>query len=185
MSAMTPAILTSGRRTSSRRNRPLPDRAPNRRIAAFRTLGARKPSTKGAPRARRQRAPHIRSFAIQRSAGCKARRSFILIAATIVAFALLWYASLRTAAASRGGVNVVAKAAFLILTCVACIAIGFFLPMAPVISALIGSAFWAGLLATAGALAGMGLSDDLLTRLETHDTGVAPTASHDKTRPPA
>ena len=72
------------------------------------------------------------------------RRSFILIAATIVAFALLWYASLRTAAATRGGVNVVARAAFLILTCFACIAIGFFLPMAPVISALIGGAFWAG-----------------------------------------
>ena len=104
----------------------------------------------------------------------KSRRPFILIAAAIVAFALLWYASLRTAAATRGGVNVVAKAVFLILTCVACIAIGFFLPMAPVISALIGSAFWAGLLATAGALAGMGLSDALLDRLETRDAGVAP-----------
>ncbi len=43
---------------------------------------------------------------------------------------------------SRGGVNVVAKAVFLILTCLACIAIGFFLPMAPVINAVIGSAFW-------------------------------------------
>ena len=85
---------------------------------------------------------------------------------------------------TRGGVNVVARAAFLILTCVACIAIGFFLPMAPVISALIGSAFWAGLLATAGALAGMGLSDALLTRLETRESGVAPTAAHEKTRPP-
>ncbi|MGB7974062.1 MAG: hypothetical protein WCF81_06860 [Roseiarcus sp.] len=86
---------------------------------------------------------------------------------------------------TRGGVNVVARAVFLILTCVACIAIGFFLPMAPVISALIGSAFWAGLLATAGALAGMGLSDALLDRLETHDAGVAPISSHEKTRPPA
>ena len=73
--------------------------------------------------------------------GGRLRRSFILIVATIVAFALLWYASLRAAAVTRGGVNVVAKAAFLIVTCLACIAIGFFLPMAPVISALIGSAF--------------------------------------------
>ena len=128
---------------------------------------------------RAARAPRIRP-----EAGCKLRRSFILIAATIVGFALLWYASLRAAAVTRGGVNVVARAVFLILTCVACIAIGFFLPMVPVISALIGSAFWAGLLATAGALAGMGLSDALLTRLETHESGVAPTAAHEKTRPP-
>ena len=124
------------------------------------------------------------SFAMRREAGCKLGRSFILIAATIVAFALLWYASLRTAAVTRGGVDVVARAAFLILTCVACIAIGFCLPMVPVISALIGSAFWAGLLATAGALAGMGLSDALLARLETRESGAAPTAAHEKTRPP-
>jgi hypothetical protein len=83
---------------------------------------------------------------------------------------------------------VVAKAALLILTCLACIAIGFFLPMVPVISAIIGSAFWAGLLATAGALAGMGLSDAILARLETRQSGApagaAPTAAHEKTRPP-
>jgi uncharacterized membrane protein YoaK (UPF0700 family) len=118
------------------------------------------------------------------SARRESRRSFILIAATIVAFALLWYASLRTVAVTRGGVNVVARAAFLILTCVACIAIGFFLPMVPVISALIGAAFWAGLLAIAGALAGMGLSDALLARLETRDSEGATTAAHEKTRPP-
>ena len=118
------------------------------------------------------------------SARRESRRSFILIAATIVALALLWYASLRTVAATRGGVNVVARAAFLILTCVACIAIGFFLPMVPVISALIGAAFWAGLLATAGALAGMGLSDALLARLETRESEGATTAAHEKTRPP-
>jgi hypothetical protein len=85
---------------------------------------------------------------------------------------------------TRGGVNVVARAAFLILTCVACIAIGFFLPMVAVISALIGNAFWAGLLATTGALAGLGLSDALLTRLETRESGVAPTAAQKKMRPP-
>jgi hypothetical protein len=118
-----------------------------------------------------------------RNVGCRLRGSFILIVATIVAFALLWYASLRAAAVTRGGVNVVARAAFLILTCLACIAIGFFLPMAPVVSALIGSAFWAGLLATAGALAGMGLSDELLARLETRESG-ALTTSLEKTRPP-
>jgi hypothetical protein len=82
---------------------------------------------------------------------------------------------------TRGGVNVVARAAFLILTCVACIVIGFFLPMAPVISALIGSAFWAGFLATAGALAGMGLSDALLTRLETRESDGDRTAAQEKT----
>ncbi len=62
--------------------------------------------------------------------------------------------------------------------------IGFFLPMAPVISAVIGSAFWAGLLATAGALAGMGLSDAVLTRLETRESGVATTTAPDKAQPP-
>jgi hypothetical protein len=105
--------------------------------------------------------------------GSRIRRSFILIVATIVAFALLWYAALRVAAKSRGGVNVLARAAFLILTSLACIVIGFLLPLAPVISALIGSAFWAGLLATLGALAGMGLSDELLTRLETSESSSA------------
>jgi hypothetical protein len=77
------------------------------------------------------------------------------------------------AAKTRDGVAVIAKAAFLILTCLACIVIGFFLPMAPVVSALIGSALWAGVLATAGAFAGMGLSDELLTRLEKSDSGSA------------
>lgn len=126
----------------------------------------------------------MHSLATRRQAGCELRRSFILIAAAIVAFALLWYASLRTAAATRGGVKVVARAAFVILTCLACIAIGFFLPMVPVINALIGNAFWAGLLATVGALAGMGLSDDLLDRVETGESGVTPSAAHEKTRPP-
>ncbi len=82
---------------------------------------------------------------------------------------LLWYGSLRAAAMTRGAANVIAKSAFLILTCLACIGIGFFLPMVPPISALIGSAFWAGLLATGGALAGMGLSDALLARLNTRE----------------
>jgi hypothetical protein len=85
---------------------------------------------------------------------------------------------------SRGGVDVVAKAAFLILTSLACIAIGFFLPMAPVLRALIGSAFWAGLLATAGSLAGMSLSEALLARLDTRASGIAPMAAREKTRPP-
>jgi uncharacterized membrane protein YoaK (UPF0700 family) len=124
---------------------------------------------------------------MRREAHCEIRRSLIRLAATIVAFALLWYASLRAAAATRDAVNVLAKAALLILTCLACIAIGFFLPMVPVISALIGSALWAGLLATVGALAGMGLSDAILTRLEARESGApagaAPTA-HEKTRPP-
>jgi hypothetical protein len=100
-------------------------------------------------------------------------RSFILIVAAIVAFALLWYASLRAAAKTRGAGNVLARAVFLILTSLACIVIGFLLPLTPVVSSLIGSAFWAGLLATAGALAGMGLSDELLGRLETSESGSA------------
>ena len=59
--------------------------------------------------------------------------------------------------------------------------------MAPVISALICSAFWAGLLATAGSLVGMGLSDAILARLEAREsapTDPAPTAAQQNTRPP-
>ena len=85
---------------------------------------------------------------------------------------------------TRGAINVIAKSAFLILTCLACIAIGFFLPMIPVINGLIGSAFWAGLLAAGGALVGMGLSDALLARLETREPGGASAAAHEKMRPP-
>jgi hypothetical protein len=90
---------------------------------------------------------------------------------------------LRATAATRGGANIFAKAALLILTGLACIAIGFMAPMIPVFSTFIGSAFWAGLLATAGALAGMGLSDAILTRLETREPGGVPTAP-EKQRPP-
>jgi hypothetical protein len=79
---------------------------------------------------------------------------------------------------------VVAKAAFLLLTSLACIAIGFFLPALPVVSAVIGGAFWAGLLATAGALAGMGLSDAILARLETPRARAAATTAREKTQPP-
>jgi hypothetical protein len=88
---------------------------------------------------------------------------------------------------SRGAAGIIAKAAFLILTCLGCVAIGFFLPMVPVISSVIGSAFWAGLLATAGSLAGMGLSDAILSRLEAREfapTGATSTAAQEKTRPP-
>jgi len=80
-------------------------------------------------------------------------------------------------------VNIAARAVFLVLTCLACIAIGFFLPMAPGLSSLIGGAFWAGLLATAGSLVGMGLSDAILARLEVRQSGAAPTAAQEKTRP--
>jgi hypothetical protein len=40
------------------------------------------------------------------------------------------------------------------------------------------------LLATAGALAGMGLSDELLNRIEMPESGAALTTSLEKTRPP-
>jgi hypothetical protein len=124
---------------------------------------------------------------VRGSSGCEIRRSFIRIAATIAAFGVLWYASFRTVAVSRGAANLIAKAAFLILTCLACIAIGFFLPIAPVFSAILGSAFWAGLLATAGALVGMALSDAILARLETRKSVASAgdaRASREKMRPP-
>jgi hypothetical protein len=103
--------------------------------------------------------------------------------------ALLWYASLRIAATNRAVVSVAAKALFTILTCLACIAIGFFLPMAPGIRAVIGGALWAGLLATAGALVGMALSEGVLARIEPRTAAAAasarPTKARETTQPRA
>jgi hypothetical protein len=94
--------------------------------------------------------------------------------------------SLRTAAGSRGAINVAAKAVFLILTCLACIVIGFLVPMVPGVSEIIGGAFWAGLLASGGALAGMAVSDAILARIEPHEAGASasprPTEAGEKTR---
>jgi hypothetical protein len=87
-----------------------------------------------------------------------------------VILALLWYASLRIVAASRGAINVAAKAVFLVLTCLACIAISFLLPLVPGLSVAIGRASWAGSLASAGALAGMAASDAILTRIALRET---------------
>jgi hypothetical protein len=115
------------------------------------------------------------------------RRPSIRVAASVAAFAILWYASLRVAGRTGGAVNVVAKAFFLILTCFACIVIGFLIPMIPGVSAVIGSAFWAGLLASGGALAGMAISDALLARIEPQEFGEPaspkPTEAGEKTRP--
>jgi hypothetical protein len=95
--------------------------------------------------------------------------------------------SLRTAAASRGPINVAAKTVFLVLTCLGCIVIGFLVPIVPGVSAIIGSAFWAGLLASGGALAGMAVSDAILARIEPQEAGASasprPTEAGEKTRP--
>jgi hypothetical protein len=123
----------------------------------------------------------MHSSAMQCYASGRKQEASIRIAASIAVFALLWCASLRTAGASRGAVNVAAKAVFLILTCLGCIVIGFLLPMVPGLSAVIGSAFWAGLLATGGALVGMALSDAILARIEPRET--APPASAIRTEP--
>jgi hypothetical protein len=144
--------------------------------------GPARPGDQGAPDWR-NRVRLQASAPPQRSPASRQREIVILIAATIVAFAFVWYVSLRAAAMSRGGLNVLARAAFLIMTCLACIVIGFFLPMAPVVSALIGSAFWAGLLATAGALVGMSLSDAVLARLETNKSDAGSLAARDDRRP--
>jgi hypothetical protein len=125
----------------------------------------------------------------RRDLGLRAKtgRPSIRIAASIAVFALLWYASLRTVAASRGAVNVAAKAVFLILTCLACIVTGFLLPMVPGASAVIGGAFWAGLLASGGALAGMAVSDAILARIEPRNAAgpasAGPLEAGEKTRP--
>jgi hypothetical protein len=86
---------------------------------------------------------------------------------------------LRAVQGNRGILNVAAKAVLLLLTCLACIAIGFFLPMAPVIRNFIGSAIFAGSLASAGAIAGMYVSDAILARIERGEPG-APASAEPK-----
>jgi hypothetical protein len=77
---------------------------------------------------------------------------------------------------TRGILNIAAKAILLLLTCLACIAIGFFLPMAPVIRNFIGSAIFAGSLASAGAIAGMYVADAIFARIERGEIGAPPLA---------
>lgn len=93
---------------------------------------------------------------------------------------------MRAAQISRGVANIAAKAVLLILTCLACIAIGFFLPMAPIVRNFIGSAVYAGSLASAGAIAGMYVADAILARLEPREPGArasaAPSQSSEITR---
>jgi hypothetical protein len=93
---------------------------------------------------------------------------------------------LRAAQISLGVANIAAKAVLLILTCFACIAIGFFLPMAPIVRNFIGSAVYAGSLASAGAIAGMYVADAILARLEPREpnprASAEPNESSEKTR---
>jgi hypothetical protein len=44
--------------------------------------------------------------------------------------------------------------------------LGFLIPLAPFVREVIGEAFWAGLLAMLGTIAGMSLSETLLARLD-------------------
>jgi hypothetical protein len=101
----------------------------------------------------------------------------IPIAAAIAAFAVFWYGSLRASKRSRGVAGVAAKAVFLLLTCLGSILIGFFLPLAPGLRDFIGSAVFAGSLASAGAIIGMYVADAILARLEAPESG--------ERRPPA
>ncbi len=76
--------------------------------------------------------------------------------------------------------NIAAKAVLLLLTCLACIGIGFFLPMAPIIRDFIGSAVFAGSLASVGAIAGMYVADAILARIEPHESGAPASADPKK-----
>ncbi len=93
---------------------------------------------------------------------------------------------MRAAQISRGVANIAAKAVLLIFTCLACIAIGFFLPMAPIVRNFIGSAVYAGSLASGGAIAGMYVADAILARLEPREPNLRaspePSESAEKTR---
>jgi hypothetical protein len=75
------------------------------------------------------------------------------------------------AAEVSGVLGVPGKALFLLLTCLGAILIGFFLPMAPILRDFIGSAIFAGSLASAGAILGMYVADAILARLEARESG--------------
>jgi len=87
---------------------------------------------------------------------------------------------------SRGVAGVAAKAVFLLLTCLGSILIGFFLPLAPGLRDFIGSAVFAGSLASAGAIIGMYIVDAILARLEARESGerrpAEPKQADEKTR---
>jgi hypothetical protein len=72
---------------------------------------------------------------------------------------------------SRGVAGVAAKAVFLLLTCLGSILIGFFLPLTPILRGFIGSAVFAGSLASAGTIIGMYVADAILARLEARESG--------------
>jgi hypothetical protein len=92
---------------------------------------------------------------------------------------------LRAAAISRGVAGVAAKAVFLLLTCLGSILIGFFLPLTPGLRDFIGSAVFAGSLASAGAIIGMYVADAILARFEARESGerrpAAPKEADEKT----
>jgi hypothetical protein len=75
------------------------------------------------------------------------------------------------AAKVSGVAGIAAKAVFLLLTCLGSILMGFFLPLAPVLRDFIGSAVFAGSLASAGAIIGMYVADAILARLEARESG--------------
>jgi hypothetical protein len=87
---------------------------------------------------------------------------------------------------SRGVAGVASKAVFLLLTCLGTILIGFFLPLAPGLRDFIGSAVYAGSLASAGAIIGMYIVDAILARLEAREPGerrpAEPRQADEKTR---
>jgi hypothetical protein len=93
---------------------------------------------------------------------------------------------LRAVRVARGVAGVAAKALFLLLTCFGSILIGFFLPLMPGLRDFIGSAVFAGSLASAGAIIGMYVADAILARLEARESGeprpAAPRQADEKTR---
>jgi len=63
-------------------------------------------------------------------------------------------------------IRILAQAATVILATLAGALIGFLIPLAPVADRFIGTAFWAGILATLGAIGGMSLAESVMARLD-------------------
>jgi hypothetical protein len=89
----------------------------------------------------------------------------IPIAVIIVAFVVLWLASLQAARLTRGALQIAPKAIFLILTCVGLALVGFLSPALPILRAHIDQAVFAGAFASIGAILGMYVADIVFARI--------------------
>jgi hypothetical protein len=86
--------------------------------------------------------------------------------AVLAALALVGCAAAWLASRSGGLVRILAQLAAVVFASLAGAFLGLLIPLAPLVREAIGEAFWAGLLATLGTIAGMSLAETLMAKLD-------------------